>query len=1354
MPTLDRRVAVLSEVAGNDGSIRRVSDLRKFPFVVLLGEPGIGKSTVLEAEAAADGASVTRVRALLNGSRPQVSAGLYLDALDEYRIDGQAGDKIYQLAEVITRSPVDRWRLTCRSEDWRKEADIEAIHSTTGGTPIVVAQLLPLDYDEALTVLTELGEAEPEAFLDRALDFGAKGFTESPLSLKLLRAAVAEGEWPETRFDLFTSAIEQLSFERDRMRLAIPRHSRQAIISAAAQACLLMVASGAKSLWRSNDEPPRDQDRRAYVTLHDLAVDRNLLRDTLDTALFRGEGEAFEPMHKTLAEFLAGSALADAIRGSADRAALPLRRALALVATDDGAPPTELRGVFAWFAAHLARNGDETRAMHLIEADAATVLAYGDAAALGHIGRRALLANLDRRDPYFRATEVGVTAVSGLAGEDLVEDFRAILENRGDGTHLTFTVLEALTGGTPIESLRPTLWSLALDAARSESIRRRAIEAWLNGASDADLARRELFDALAAEPISIAREALRVYLAGQLPTAALPLADLKMVIADYERCGDDNTIGRLFILSQKLDIEPRGDLFDVPAPYWRPEMEHRKRRHEVDSLLDSALQAAIKADSTLSGDRLHRWLVGRWDYSWAQAGKSLQDTICKSFGRDPSREIAFFDAIIASLGPQDGPWVAGNKFRSLAGRSPSGAVVLHLFELSRIDQNKSSSHRSLSIATEIARAIENVDTAYWLIYDHLSQHEEFEDLLLRVRISEIKPWDIQRWSQHESKKLDENRTRSRNRTILEPLISELRAGRYPSILSRCAEIYWYTERDNRTNIDNLTYFTSNEIASAAVEGWKILATSGLNSAGVAALGIAKAHNRRKSAETAAMTGLVIISSEVGGLQSRFIPLISALSFLKSSYFLNDRNAREDVTRWAVKRLNEDANEGATHLVAYWEAAQDAGATDLDLISDLSIDAPCDGALRIALGSLLTTRPWLPPEALRTALCAIASLADLDWFRLTTTLALANDRVVGSQRIIWRYVSFAINPSYEEQAFLLEFGSDEEAQRLEHEINRHLVEALNIIDAKASTYREAAMVKLFGTLCTPADQIEDAGLSCFEGRSATVRAAIRALEGDASREAGLLLGRLIDEPCLKAWQSELRHAWAQHAVQFRDRNFRHPTPSAIRASVGGGPPVNASDLQAVVVEELRELRRELRIGDTMPWRQFWNRDYRGKVTIPLIENDCRDHILERLRDKLSRYQIAASIPEARRGDETRADILVLSHAGKNLPIEAKRHYHADIWTAASTQLQGYTASSGADGFGVYLVFWFGNEISPIPSRPDGSNGPNIADELERMLLDDLPHNIRIRTVVIVFDVSDPLPKKIVRPRKKRELKKEL
>src|SRR5260370_28690526 len=92
---IDRRVKVTVGEGNDDRSIERVSDLRAMPFVVLLGEPGIGKSTVFAREAANEGASVISGRELMTGTRSQQQATLFLVALDEDRTGGIAGDRVH-----------------------------------------------------------------------------------------------------------------------------------------------------------------------------------------------------------------------------------------------------------------------------------------------------------------------------------------------------------------------------------------------------------------------------------------------------------------------------------------------------------------------------------------------------------------------------------------------------------------------------------------------------------------------------------------------------------------------------------------------------------------------------------------------------------------------------------------------------------------------------------------------------------------------------------------------------------------------------------------------------------------------------------------------------------------------------------------------------------------------------------------------------------------------------------------------------------------------------------------------------------------------------------------------------------
>jgi hypothetical protein len=192
-------------------------------------------------------------------------------------------------------------------------------------------------------------------------------------------------------------------------------------------------------------------------------------------------------------------------------------------------------------------------------------------------------------------------------------------------------------------------------------------------------------------------------------------------------------------------------------------------------------------------------------------------------------------------------------------------------------------------------------------------------------------------------------------------------------------------------------------------------------------------------------------------------------------------------------------------------------------------------------------------------------------------------------------------------------------------------------------------------------------------------------------------------------------------------------------LAGGEPATAADLRALVVEELHRLSADLHGSDSTPWKNFWNIDPKTNTpTAPRAENDCRDYILERLRDRLHPYRVGAVAPEVRRREGTRADIVVTDRAGHNIPIEIKRHSHRDVWTSAATQLQGYSADVGAGGFGIYLVLWFGADARSgmVPARPAGGTKPTSAEEMTTMLCEDLVADQLTQTDAVVFDVSDP------------------
>jgi hypothetical protein len=111
------------------------------------------------------------------------------------------------------------------------------------------------------------------------------------------------------------------------------------------------------------------------------------------------------------------------------------------------------------------------------------------------------------------------------------------------------------------------------------------------------------------------------------------------------------------------------------------------------------------------------------------------------------------------------------------------------------------------------------------------------------------------------------------------------------------------------------------------------------------------------------------------------------------------------------------------------------------------------------------------------------------------------------------------------------------------------------------------------------------------------------------------------------------------------------------------------------------------------------------------------------------------PEGHMVANRRADVAV-AMPGRKILCELKRDYHADVWSAAETQLDRfYTIDPEAKGFGVYGVFWFGDKRrSPIPEPPRGLPQPQSAAEMEATLRELLPKEKRDRIAIVVIDVS--------------------
>jgi hypothetical protein len=205
---------------------------------------------------------------------------------------------------------------------------------------------------------------------------------------------------------------------------------------------------------------------------------------------------------------------------------------------------------------------------------------------------------------------------------------------------------------------------------------------------------------------------------------------------------------------------------------------------------------------------------------------------------------------------------------------------------------------------------------------------------------------------------------------------------------------------------------------------------------------------------------------------------------------------------------------------------------------------------------------------------------------------------------------------------------------------------------------------------------------------------------------------------------------QHSTA-REANYLAASPRQVAATLANEAPANAADLQALVMHHLDDMQAAWRGADTFALKGFWQDE--GQVSKP--ENDCRELLLVRLRERLALQDILVS-RERTAAQDKRADMCAeFIRNGRRiaLPIEVKKADHDKLWIAWRDQLQRlYMNDPDADGHGLYLVLWFGQKVA---THPEGHK-PRDAAHLRELIEQRVPVQDRSRLAVQVLDLSWP------------------
>lgn len=325
-----------------------LESLAEVPCLVLLGEPGIGKSSELEYFEAytRNVIGAPTLRFDLKGYQTEFLlqeelfrdpafqswiAGtyqlhLFLDGLDEGLLTISVLASL--LARNLKKCPLSRLylRITCRTADWPSSLEEDLRQKLWSKDKVAVYQLAPLRREDvAEAAAAALQKLHAEQFLAEVDLQGAVPLASKPLTLQFLLNTYRNSKtFPATQEQLYHDGLlllceEQNPYRRDKgFRGKLSAEQRMIIASRIAYLMVFSNHADVQTDRRINVDDSESDDAAGHILLRDLGggiehiqgydvtVNEKALEETLNTGLFIAQGsELFGWAHHRYTEFLA-----------------------------------------------------------------------------------------------------------------------------------------------------------------------------------------------------------------------------------------------------------------------------------------------------------------------------------------------------------------------------------------------------------------------------------------------------------------------------------------------------------------------------------------------------------------------------------------------------------------------------------------------------------------------------------------------------------------------------------------------------------------------------------------------------------------------------------------------------------------------------------------------------------------------------------------------------------------------------------------------------------------------------------------------------------------------------------------
>jgi hypothetical protein len=1283
--------------------------------LVVLGEAGMGKSTLLTALDRAHGFAFCTARQLINRPNPASILGdattIVIDALDEVSAQRE-GDAVDLVLQKLGQLDYPRFILSCRVADWRSATALQGIGDHYATKPLEL-HLNPLSRSDAVAFLEQtIGLERSEAALLHLEDRGLDGLWKNPQSLALVEVVAGANNLPDSKGDLFATAVRLLRTEHreEKGQTALASLPEEDLLNASGAAFASLIVSGGEALSRRVQ--PADDD--LAVSEISTLPSAGRISEILGARLFEARGaERFTYSHRAVGEFLGALWLAE-------QASTPRKqRRLVSLLQNQSLVPASLRGIHAWLAWH-----SPSLAMAAIAADPMGIIEYGDADNLSvEQGRALLLAlgTLARENPRFR--EWGPYRVGGIVQKALLPEIRDLLTAPDTEFGLRLLVLQALKGSAIADDVADAIRDLLLDqdaifANRSEA-----------GDRLAELKQITDWPQVVAELLAQGNESgvrLGIEMIDEVGYEHFD-DDLivEAVFAQLDRA--EHHVGVFYGLQRRIADNRLDGLIDKLSARMTAmgKPEEREGSGQLTDLVYGLIARRLKGGA-VQAEQLWNWLKPLDGHSGYH--RESRDEIAQLLKHDDVLRQAVQRHVLLELAGDKTVWERAWRLSERStGFAPNEPDVLALLAVLDPAAREDERWRDVVQLTQHS-ATEGVEVREVArrFASHRNDILEWIDKLAEPRVYD---WQIKQEEKARKRRAERTTRWAKHREDFRQHVAEITRGDYGYVVNP-AQAYLKLFSDMGDEASDgparLVEWLGSDLADACLVGFEAFLKQSPPLPSATEISESHADNKRWSASNIIVAALAErLRMDTGFADLPDERLMAGLFELFQTRVDDHAGITGLEEALSAELVSRGAWEAAMRL--YYEPQFARQRTYVDRLYGLMReDNNEELAIRLA-AEWLVSYPHMPSEPESELIDRLLRSGRGDLLRPIQSDRLVQANLDDEKRRNWQAVSLIVDfPNAHEK--LCASGP------IEPELLWHLRARLGdrrrdtqegILDGAQLRWMISTFRPLFPRRHRP-NTVTTGDTNPWDATE-YLNTLIGRLGNETSDEDIAGLTQLRDaEP--DGYTEYLRVVAAEQRRNRVESEFHPPSLSDIRAAVTDASPTDAKQLQQVVSEELGVVQAKVRGSDV-----DWYKDFTNDKGNPRIEDDCRDAILKILRPLPFEIQ---ALPEGHIADDKRCDIICLL-GNLMVPIEVKGQWHPELWTAADKQLDRLYVNDWRAERGIYLALWFGpGTTKPLRAPPGGIESPTTADELRLALHASSVTAQAERLEIFVLDLTRP------------------